>query len=170
MKKNSLNPESQSVSNRIAREKKTIEMMIRMYCSRHHEKEGYLCDECRQLLDYADKRLQGCPFKEDKPTCANCTVHCFKQGMREKIRGVMLYSGPRMIYRHPVLAFRHLIDGRRLLHFGGQFFVQDSFAKQHAAVADIDARSLDQFLNLGMRFTTEAAQREIAGTGHTISR
>jgi hypothetical protein len=118
MEKMGLNPESQPVSKRIAREKKTIEVMIRIYCVRHHEGGGHLCDECRQLLDYAGKRLEQCPFKEAKPTCANCTVHCFKQDMREKIRGVMCYSGPRMLYRHPVLAFHHLIDGRRRLKGG----------------------------------------------------
>jgi hypothetical protein len=37
--------------------------------------------------------------------------------MREKIKEVMRYAGPRLIYRHPILAIRHLLDGlkRRLL-------------------------------------------------------
>lgn len=117
-KKIGLNPEAQSVSKRMARERKTIEVMIRMYCDGYHDGEGCLCDECRQLLEYAGRSLQRCPFREDKPTCANCMVHCFNPDMREKIRGVMCYSGPRMIYRHPVLAFHHLIDGRRRLKGG----------------------------------------------------
>jgi hypothetical protein len=33
--------------------------------------------------------------------------------MREKIRMVMRYSGPRMIYKHPIAAVWHLIDTRR---------------------------------------------------------
>jgi len=33
--------------------------------------------------------------------------------MRKKIRAVMRYSGPRMIYRHPALAIAHLIDRLR---------------------------------------------------------
>jgi len=111
-------PEAESVSKRITREKKTIEVMIRMYCDRHHEGEAYLCDECSKLLDYARKRLQNCPFKEDKPTCAHCTIHCYKHDMRQKIREIMRFSGPRMIYSHPVLAFYHLIDGRRKLKGG----------------------------------------------------
>jgi hypothetical protein len=98
---------------RTAREKKTIEVMIGMYCKSHHVREGYLCDECSQILDYAGKRLDQCPFKNDKPTCVNCTVHCYKPDMRQIIREVMRYSGPQMIYRHPVLAFHHLIDRRR---------------------------------------------------------
>lgn len=95
---------------RIEREKKTIEVMVRMYCDSHHGEQSYLCDDCRKLLDYAGKRLNQCPFNNDKPTCANCTVHCYKQDMRQRVREVMRYSGPRMTYRHPVIAFRHMID------------------------------------------------------------
>ena len=83
-----------------------------MYCAGHHGSEGFLCNKCQYLLDYALKRLDQCPFKDDKPTCANCMVHCYKQDMRKKVLEVMHYSGPRMVYRHPVLAFHHLIDGR----------------------------------------------------------
>ena len=54
-----------------------------------------------------------CPFGEGKTTCARCPVHCYRKDMREKIRQVMRYSGPRMVYRHPVMAARHLMDGRR---------------------------------------------------------
>ena len=53
------------------------------------------------------------PFHEGKTTCANCPAHCYKPEMREKIRKVMRYAGPRMIYRHPILALLHIIDGRR---------------------------------------------------------
>ena len=35
-------------------------------------------------------------------------------GRREQIRGVMRYAGPRMLLRHPILAFYHLaVDSRR---------------------------------------------------------
>ena len=33
--------------------------------------------------------------------------------MREKIREVMKYAGPRMMSRHPILALFHFIDGFR---------------------------------------------------------
>jgi hypothetical protein len=33
--------------------------------------------------------------------------------MKEKIRAVMRYAGPLMIYRHPILALFHFIDGFR---------------------------------------------------------
>jgi hypothetical protein len=33
--------------------------------------------------------------------------------MQERIRDVMCWSGPRMLWRHPVLALRHLLDGQK---------------------------------------------------------
>jgi hypothetical protein len=37
-----------------------------------------------------------------------CPVHCFKPEMREKIKTVMRFSGPLMIYRHPIIGLQHL--------------------------------------------------------------
>ena len=97
---------------RLKRESETIAVMITLFCrSRHGSRE--LCPECRELLDYARKRLEKCPFQEGKTTCAKCPVHCYKPEMRTRIRAIMRYSGPRMIYRHPVMAISHLIDGLR---------------------------------------------------------
>lgn len=88
--------------------------MIRLYCAGHHaERSGGYCADCRELLDYAQRRLARCPFKEGKTTCARCAVHCYQAQMRERIRVVMRYAGPRMILRHPILALRHLKDNRR---------------------------------------------------------
>jgi hypothetical protein len=98
---------------RRAREFKMIAAMLRMYCRIHHgSKDAVLCSECRELHDYAYRRLERCVFGDVKPTCANCTVHCYKASMRERIRVVMRWAGPRMLWHHPVLAIRHMIDGR----------------------------------------------------------
>ncbi len=97
---------------RIARESKTLGVMIALYCHSQHESDG-LCSECRELLNYARKRLDECMFQEGKTTCARCPVHCYIPAMREKIRAAMRYAGPRMTYRHPVLALFHFIDGSR---------------------------------------------------------
>lgn len=97
---------------RIERERKTVEAMIRLFCRNRHG-GGDLCPTCEELLAYAGKRLEACPCGEGKPTCTRCPVHCYKPGMREQIRQVMRYSGPRMVWRHPVMAAFHLLDGRR---------------------------------------------------------
>ena len=67
-----------------------------------------MCPECQKLADYAKQRSQKCPFMEQKTFCANCKVHCYKPEMREKIRTVMRWAGPRMLPVHPVLSIRHV--------------------------------------------------------------
>ena len=98
---------------RMKREQKTVEHMINIYCRDHHGTEGKLCKECRELVEYARFRLKNCPFQENKTTCGNCPIHCYKPKMRQKIRDVMRYAGPRMTLHHPLLAFGHMIDGMK---------------------------------------------------------
>jgi hypothetical protein len=98
---------------RILREKKTIKAMVRIACRGRHGPRDGLCPGCSQLLDYALERLEKCPFQEGKTTCADCPVHCYRPVMREEIRAVMRYAGPRMMLRHPILAVCHVIDGLR---------------------------------------------------------
>lgn len=98
---------------RMKREDRTIEAMVALFCRGNHGKGSSLCPECSELLEYARTRLDKCPFQERKPACSNCPVHCYKPEMRDRIRLVMKYSGPRMLSRHPVLAFLHLMDARK---------------------------------------------------------
>lgn len=92
------------------REKKTIQFMIMLYCRKLHYTSDGICSDCEELLDYAIRRLDRCPFRESKTTCANCRVHCYKPSMKEKIKQVMRYSGPKMTYYHPILALLHFFD------------------------------------------------------------
>lgn len=73
---------------------------------------GELCEDCRKLADYATQKSEKCPFMEHKTFYSNCKVHCYKPEMREQIRKVMRFSGPRMILYHRVLAIWHLISGK----------------------------------------------------------
>jgi hypothetical protein len=102
---------------RLARELATLRAMAGIYCRDRHRgrgaRRGELCTDCRTLMDYATRRLDRCVFGEDKPTCANCQVHCYGAAMREEVRVMMRYAGPRMMWRHPWLAIAHLVDGRR---------------------------------------------------------
>lgn len=100
------------------REKKTVSQMIQIYCKGNHgdaydKKNRKLCSECEALDAYARQRSDKCPFMETKTFCSNCKVHCYKPEMREKIRAVMRYSGPRMLFSHPVACVRHLIETKR---------------------------------------------------------
>lgn len=98
--------------NHLDREFLTMSKMVDIYCSAHHDGADR-CESCSQFLDYAGVRLEKCPYGEDKPTCANCPVHCYKKEYREQAREIMRYAGPRMLLRHPVLTITHYLDGRR---------------------------------------------------------
>ena len=103
------NPPSRS--RRMGREARTIEAMVEIYCRARHGAGAVPCGECRELVAYARQRLGRCPFQEGKPTCARCPVHCYRPAMRDRIREVMRFAGPRMVRRHPILALLHLLDG-----------------------------------------------------------
>jgi hypothetical protein len=97
---------------RIERERKTVTVMIGLYCRKHHASKT-LCPACSELVDYAAKRLMKCPYGEGKTTCTKCPAHCYKPEMRNRIRIMMRYSGPRMLRYHPAAALRHIFDERR---------------------------------------------------------
>ncbi len=99
---------------RLVREQETVEKMVHLYCrQQHHPAQSGLCPACQALLAYATERLKRCIFQAEKPTCAKCPVHCYQPVMRQTMRQIMRYAGPRMLFHHPVLAIRHLLDGRK---------------------------------------------------------
>lgn len=94
--------------NKIEKEKHTVTFMIAFYC-KHKHKTAELCNNCTLLSQYALKRLDNCPYGELKTACRDCKTHCYKPEMRQKIREVMRYSGPRMIFYAPLLTLKHFI-------------------------------------------------------------
>lgn len=102
-----------SADDKRRREKETVALMIGIYCRKKHGTKKGLCPRCRGLLDYAAARSDRCPFMETKTFCSNCKVHCYRSDMRARIKEVMRFSGPRMIFHHPVAAVRHVIETKR---------------------------------------------------------
>jgi hypothetical protein len=102
-----------AAARRNARERQTIEAMIRLFCRDQHGTKRGLCPQCAGLQAYARERLEQCPYGEDKPTCANCPIHCYKPVRRREVQTVMRYAGPRMLWHYPILAIRHKLAGRR---------------------------------------------------------
>ncbi len=93
------------------REKRLIPVMIKMYCHGKHKTKGKeICSSCKELEEYALYRLEKCPFKINKKFCSFCKIHCYKPDMRDKIKDVMKYSGPRMIFTHPIFAVKHVVQ------------------------------------------------------------
>lgn len=101
------------ISTKREREKELVSQMIALYCRKKHGTRKGLCKECEELMTYAIMRSDKCPFMETKTFCSNCRVHCYKPVMREKIREVMKFSGPRMIFTHPIIVVRHMMEAKK---------------------------------------------------------
>lgn len=101
------------IQTRREREKQTVSYMIALYCRKKHGRRDGLCSDCAVLDAYARQRSDKCPFMETKTFCSNCRVHCYRPEMREQIRTVMRFSGSRMLFVHPVMAVRHVIESKK---------------------------------------------------------
>ena len=94
-------------TSRLDREKRTLSLMIGIYCRKRHHSDTELCEDCLALFDFALFKLDKCPWGVEKPACSKCTIHCYPDDKREKIREVMRFAGPRMLFKYPLLSFLH---------------------------------------------------------------
>lgn len=92
---------------------KTLKAMLQIYCRSHHKSETALCDKCSEFISYANKKLDRCPYGQNKPTCNRCPIHCYKKELRQQAKMIMRYAGPRMLLHHPILAIKHLVAEKR---------------------------------------------------------
>jgi hypothetical protein len=92
---------------KLRRERRTMETMVRLFCSGVHRRRAEECPTCSDFLAYAHKRVEKCPYQQDKPPCAKCPIHCYMPSRRTQVKAVMRYAGPRMALRHPWFALRH---------------------------------------------------------------
>lgn len=101
-----------------------VSEMIALWCQGHHAKvpraadapvirvglrKVALCPECAELLAYALGRIGRCPHMGTKTFCSVCPTHCYRPEMRARIREVMRWAGPRMLFVRPAPAIRHAV-------------------------------------------------------------
>ena len=114
-----------------AEEAEMVSQMIALWCRAHHgdaavtgespgadnlantvrlgRRDIRLCPDCAELRGYAIARIERCPHMGTKTFCSVCPTHCYKPEMRERIREVMRWSGPRMLFYRPIPAIKHAI-------------------------------------------------------------
>lgn len=119
-----------AIAKKRARELRTVSQMIAIYCAGNHAHDEHdcvhdehgdrterteraecgepLCAACKEIDEYAALRTRKCRRMENKISCELCQNHCYAPEMQERIREVMRYAGPRMIWHHPIAAIRHL--------------------------------------------------------------
>lgn len=95
------------------KEQEMSEEMIALYCRKKHGHKDELCKDCQALADYSKKRSENCPHMAEKTFCSACETPCYSPDMRDKIKEVMQFSGPRMVFRHPILSVRHLFSKKK---------------------------------------------------------
>ncbi len=93
-------------------EKELITIMIKLY-NKKKLGQKQLTKEMQELLDYSYLRIENCPhrkknFNGKKPFCSCCTIQCYKADMKQDMVEVMKFSGPRMIFSHPIVSIEHL--------------------------------------------------------------
>ena len=97
---------------RLQKDERTVVAMAQLYCRGHHASEAHdergLCPACAEAVDYAAARTRACP-NQHRGTCDTCTIQCYRPAMRSAIRTIMAYSGPRILFHHPLMALRHLV-------------------------------------------------------------
>jgi len=96
------------MKNSIDIEKITVTKMIDLYCLHNHENIE-TCDECRALKSYSSNKLDKCIYRNNKPACRKCPVHCYAPNQRDKIKEIMRFSGPRLILTNPILSLIHVL-------------------------------------------------------------
>jgi len=100
-------------------ERKTVREIVKIYCRGHHhvrESGHELCPDCEAIAAYADIRIAKCPRMAAKTFCSVCPIHCYAKPQRELILAIMRYSGPRMLWHHPIMAIRHILIQWRTRH------------------------------------------------------
>lgn len=89
----------------------TLEAMAQIYCDAHHigmNKDAVnLCIECREAVIATLNRTQVCPNGHIH-NCQDCDIKCQRGDGQSRIKAIMAYSAPRMLWRHPLMTFTYL--------------------------------------------------------------
>ncbi len=101
------------LSAKIATEKKLLKHMISLYCKKNH-KEQVLCNQCQDLLSYAEHKADACPRIATKTFCSGCPHPCYHPEKRRAIKAVMRFSGPRLIFYAPLKTLEHALQSLKL--------------------------------------------------------
>lgn len=92
-----------NVEKKRQREIEVVSLMIHLYCQKYSD-----IDE-QEMKDYASLRINKCPRMAEKTFCSQCPIHCYQKEKQQQMKKIMRYSGPRMIFYHPILAIRHAL-------------------------------------------------------------
>ena len=93
--------------NKIDKDRRVLEAMGSIYCQGNHadaqKDEGGMCPECRATIENTLSRAASCPYGHQ-----DCKTHCQRGDAQIRIKAIMRYAAPKMMFRHPIMAFEYL--------------------------------------------------------------
>lgn len=93
------------------RDRRTLEAIGRIYCHGNHahmaKDAAGLCLQCRCAVESTLARTIACPNGHEG-NCQDCRIHCQRGEAQERIRKIMHYAAPRMVFRHPIMTAHYL--------------------------------------------------------------
>ncbi len=72
----------------ISERKSSTESIISFYCRKNHGGTE-LCDNCKELRDYAFERIDDCKNNENCTRCKGCPTRCFNSDMDIRMSEVL---------------------------------------------------------------------------------
>ena len=72
----------------IAERKSATESIVSFYCRKHHGTDG-LCEDCKELLDYALGRIDDCSNNPSRTRCKGCPTYCYCSEMGDRMSKVL---------------------------------------------------------------------------------
>ena len=76
------------------KEKELLTIMISIYEKGHQQ-------DLSELKEYAFKRIDCCPRKEEKTFCSSCTIHCYQKKYYIIRTVLLIYTYPSLILQIP---------------------------------------------------------------------
>ena len=101
-----INCEVSIMDKKIEYEYELVCQMIDLFARKN---DTYSTEEIGELKAYVKERLISCKNRPNKPFCSYCKIHCYKPKMRDMIREIMRFSGPRFIFYRPYESIKHLL-------------------------------------------------------------
>ena len=81
------------------------------YCKGNHagraKDAAGMCPECRGAIEQTLARAEACPHGHEG-TCQDCATPCQRGEAQQRIKAIMRYAAPRMMFRHPLMALGYL--------------------------------------------------------------
>ena len=88
-----------------------LEAIGTIYCRAHHaecaQDAAGLCPECREVVETTLAKAQTCPYGHSG-NCQDCDTQCQRGTSKQRVKAMMRYAAPRMVYRHPLMTLSYV--------------------------------------------------------------